>query len=61
MFYQTGFLSYLILPEGFKVGDKIKLSQTKPNSQLSGSALDYGQAAALKNIRSGVNVFNVEL
>lgn len=62
MFYQTGFMSYLILPEGFQVGDKLKFSEesTAPIIALNGIS-SYGQAAALKYISDGSFVFNVEL
>lgn len=51
VFYQTGFLSYIILPEGFCVGDKLKASSS---SQL-------GLALPLRDISDGILVFNVEL
>lgn len=59
VFYQTGFLSYLVLPEGYPVGHKLCFS-LRP--EIHGkSALFLGNAAALGEIAEGAVIFNVEL
>lgn len=55
VFYQTGYLSYIVLPEGFAVGDKLKFSV----NQIVGAG--FGQALPLREIVEGAFVFNVEL
>lgn len=59
VFYQTGFLSYLLLPGGYRVGDKLKFSLTH---RVDGVSADFpGNACMLKNITEGSFVFNVEI
>lgn len=60
IFYQTGFLSYVLLPEGFSVGDKLKFDFVSLLPNLAGN-LQGGVAAPLKYISDGSFVFNVEL
>lgn len=57
--YQTGFLSYLVLPEGLKVGDRLRFNCDAAN--LHSSQLFSGNALPLRVIPSGSFVFNVEL
>lgn len=59
MFYQTGFLSYIILPDGYVLGHKLVFS-----TRLAGdgrAALFLGNAMPLADIDDGTLVFNVEL
>lgn len=59
VFYQTGFLSYLVLPEGYQVGQKLCFS-LRPH--LHGrEALFPGNAIPLSEVLEGAVVFNVEL
>lgn len=55
VFYQTGYLSYVVLPDGYSVGDKLRFS-----SSLEGGPF-LGQAVSLRNIAEGAFIFNVEL
>jgi len=61
IFYQTGFLSYVILPDGYAVGDKLKLSTGLPSGEsLPGYANFVGNALPLGTISEGSFVFNIE-
>jgi len=55
VFYQTGYLSYVVLPDGYSVGDKLKFKEQTRFSAFS------GQALPLREIAEGAFVFNVEL
>lgn len=59
VFYQTGYLSYLILPEGLKLGDRLNFSYTYENS--GSKSFFAGNALPLKFIQDGSMIFNVEL
>ena len=57
IFYQTGYLSYVILPEGLSVGDKLSNPLTAQGEYVASD----GAAVPLKYINDGALVFNVEL
>lgn len=74
--YQTGLLSYIISPEGYEVGDKIKFVGFRSNLLLdtsrssSGNLNDvnnkinyalWGSALPMHNIPIGSQIFNIEL
>lgn len=59
IFYQTGFLSYVALPDGYSPGDKLKFSHTY--ERVGPEALFAGNALALSDILEGSFVFNVEI
>lgn len=59
VFYQTGFLSYVILPDGYSPGDKLRFSLSTEFSDKA--ALFLGNALQLKNVPEGALVFNVEM
>ena len=59
VFYQTGFLSYLILPEGYSPGHKLQFSM-RPSTH-GRAAFFPGNAVALSEVVEGSVVFNVEL
>lgn len=59
VFYQTGFLSYIVLPEGYTIGHKLQFS-LRPNIH-GNSALFPGNAVALSEVVEGALVFNIEL
>lgn len=55
IFYQTGYLSYVMLPEGYLVGDKLKFSGGATTPTF------LGQALPLRDIIDGAFIFNIEL
>jgi ribosomal protein L2 len=59
VFYQTGFLSYVILPDGYSPGDKLRFSLSTEFADKA--ALFLGNALQLKNVPEGALVFNVEM
>lgn len=59
IFYQTGFLSYVILPDGYIPGDKLRFSISSDFSDKA--ALFLGNAIQLKNVPEGALVFNIEM
>lgn len=61
VFYQTGYLSYIVLPEGFAIGDKIKFSNYSSEIGWTGEGSFLGHAFPLKHISDGLLVFNIEL
>lgn len=49
----------MLLPEGYRVGDKLKFSLTRSSN---GFLADFpGNACILKNVAEGAFVFNVEI
>lgn len=60
LFYQTGFLAYAVLPEGYSVGDKLKFSLSAVGLDRS-AALFNGNALSLREIAEGSFVFNIEI
>jgi ribosomal protein L2 len=75
IFYQTGFLSFVVLPEGFLVGDKVKSSflknifkykltnqdSTKTVSNIFDKTPLFGLSLPISMIETGYTVFNIEL
>lgn len=62
IFYQTGFLSYVVLPEGVRVGDKIKNDYDRSSSAVvENETFALGSALPLSRISDGTLVFNIEL
>lgn len=59
VFYQTGFLSYIVLPEGYSAGYKLPFS-LRPSTH-GVSAFFPGNAISLSEVIEGALVFNVEL
>jgi large subunit ribosomal protein L2 len=59
LFYQTGFVSYAILPDGYSVGDKLPFSFRFDSH--GEAALFPGNALPLADINEGAFVFNIEL
>lgn len=59
VFYQTGFLSYLVLPEGYAPGHKLQFS-LRPDTHGK-VAFFLGNALPLSEVMEGAVVFNVEL
>lgn len=59
VFYQTGFLSYIILPSCYLPGDKLKFSLTPDTA--GDLAIFSGNAVSLKHVSEGAFVFNIEM
>lgn len=61
--YRTGVLTYIILPEGYRVGDKVCYTDFVPLfvGETVSSANAIGQAFSLKYISDGATIFNLEL
>lgn len=59
MFYQTGVLSYALLPDGYAVGHKLRFSANLVNSEVS--VFFAGNALPLSQLLEGAVVFNIEL
>jgi len=59
VFYQTGLLSYIILPEGYSVGDKLRFSFRPEN--MADLAFFDGNALQIGEIPEGSFIFNLEL
>ena len=61
IFYQTGYLAYVILPEGLALGDKLKsFDAYLPNLSVEDS-MPSGVALPLSAAPDGSTVFNIEL
>jgi large subunit ribosomal protein L2 len=52
LYYDTGASSYVIAPEGIRVGDKLDFSNE--------AKLEFGNVLKLKNIPEGISAFNIE-
>lgn len=61
IFYQTGYLSYVLLPEGFGVGDKLAFSTITASFTPTSSSPLLGAALPLRSIPDGSLIFNIEL
>lgn len=59
LFYQTGVLSYVILPDGYSVGHKLRFSLNASVGETS--RFFAGNALPLSQILEGAVIFNVEL
>lgn len=59
LFYQTGLLSYVVLPDGYNIGHKLRFSFG--GSAGDSSAFFAGNSLPLSDISEGALVFNVEL
>lgn len=55
LFYQTGYISYVVLPDGYSVGDKLRFSAVNSQNGF------LGQALPVKDIVEGAFIFNIEL
>lgn len=61
VFYQTGYVSYISLPDGYIVGDKLSFSSSSVVDGGVAISCFPGNALPLKHIPEGSHVFNVEM
>jgi len=59
LFYQTGLLSYVILPDGYNVGHKLRFSANV--GSVGSAAFFAGNSLPLSAMLEGAVIFNVEL